>query len=52
MLKMYVKMLKINMFKMGVWTFWSPLSSFYALYTVPVLGISISLKSIGQFGQT
>ncbi len=32
--KMYVKMSKINMFKMVVWTFWSQLSSCYPFYIV------------------
>ncbi len=35
MLKMNVKMSKINMFNLDLWTIWSKLSSFYAFYIVP-----------------
>ena len=34
--KMYVKMLKINIFEIDVWTFWSEISSCYAFYIVPI----------------
>ena len=32
--KMYIKMSKINIFKMDIWTFWSQLSSCYPFYIV------------------